>query len=148
MGTYYPNPTKPEEVQREWLLVDLEGLTVGRAASRIAGLLRGKHKPIFTPHLDVGDYVVCINADKVKFKGNNKLAQQQYHKFTGYLGNMKSRSAQDMLQRKPEIIIESAVKRMLPKNPLGRATFKKLKVYTGTEHPHAAQNPKPFKLDL
>ena len=148
MGTYYPNPSKPGEVVHEWLLVDLAGLTVGRAASRIAGLLRGKHKVVFTPHLDVGDYVVCINAEKVKFRGNNKLEQQKYHKYTGYLGNLKSRSASDMLERRPEVIITSAVKRMLPKNPLGRRTLSKLKVYAGPEHPHAAQNPKPHQLDM
>ena len=142
MGTHYPNPA---EVKRDWLLIDLEGQTVGRAASKIAGLLRGKHKVEFTPHLDIGDFVVCINADKVKFTGA-KLDQQTYNKFTGYLGHMKARTAREMLARKPEIIIESAVKRMLPKGPLGRQTFKKLKVYAGPDHPHAAQNPTPHLL--
>ena len=111
MGTHYP---KKEEIQREWLLVDLDGATVGRAASQIASLLRGKHKTTFTPHLDVGDFVVCINAEKVKFTGN-KLTQQTYNKFTGYLGNMKTATAAEILERKPELVIKQAVKRMLPK---------------------------------
>ena len=142
MGTYYP---KPSEIQREWLLVDLEGQTVGRAASQIASLLRGKHKPTFTPHMDVGDYVVCINADKVVFTGN-KWNDQVYTKYTGYVGNMKRRTAQEMLEKNPEEIIKIAVKRMLPRNVLGRETYGKLHVYAGTEHPHAAQKPKSFDL--
>ena len=142
MATHIPNPA---EIKRDWLLVDLEGQTVGRAASKIASLLRGKHKVEFTPHLDVGDFVVCINADKVKFTGA-KLDQHTYNKFTGYVGHMKTRTAREMLERKPELVIGSAVKRMLPKGVLGRQTFKKLKVYAGGEHPHAAQNPKPHQL--
>lgn len=142
MGTHYP---KESEVKREWLLVDLEGQTVGRAASKIASLLRGKHKVTFTPHQDVGDYVVCINAEKVHFTGN-KLDGQMYHKASRYVGNLKSFSAREMLERSPEMVISQAVKRMLPKNPLGRRTFKKLKVYTGTEHPHEAQQPKAMEL--
>ena len=142
MGTHVP---KPKDVQRDWLLVDLDGVTVGRAASQIASLLRGKHKVTFTPHMDVGDYVVCINAEKVKFTGN-KLDQQKYNKFTGYLGNLKTRNAAEMLEKNPEQIIMKAVKRMLPRSPLGRQTFAKLKVYAGTEHPHAAQNPKAHTL--
>jgi len=142
MGTHYPNPA---EIKRDWLLVDLDGLTVGRAASKIASLLRGKHKPAFTPHLDVGDFVVCINADKVKFTGK-KWDQVTYNKFTGYLGNMQTWTAREMMERKPEMVIKMAVKRMLPKNVLGRETFKKLKVYAGTEHPHTAQNPQPHIL--
>jgi large subunit ribosomal protein L13 len=142
MATHIPNPA---EIKRAWLLIDLEGQTVGRAASQIANLLRGKHKIDFTPHLDLGDFVVCINADKVKFTGQ-KLDQQTYNKFTGYLGNMKTRTAREMLAKKPEVVISSAVKRMLPKGPLGRRTFEKLKVYAGSEHPHQAQNPKPYHL--
>ena len=142
MGTHVP---KPKDVQRDWLLVDLDGVTVGRAASQIASLLRGKHKVTFTPHMDVGDYVVCINAEKVKFTGN-KLEQQNYNKFTGYLGNLKTRNAAEMLEKNPEQIILKAVKRMLPRSPLGRQTFAKLKVYAGTEHPHTAQNPKAHTL--
>lgn len=144
MGTHYPSQA---EIKRDWLLVDLDGLTVGRAASKIASLLRGKHKPTFTPHLDVGDFVVCINADKVKFTGK-KWDQVTYNKFTGYLGNLQTATAREMLDRKPEMVIKMAVKRMLPKNVLGRETFKKLKVYAGTEHPHTAQSPKPYELKV
>lgn len=142
MATPYPNPA---EIERKWWVVDLEGATVGRAATQIASVLRGKHKPTFTPHLDAGDFVVCINAEKVKFTGR-KLDQQQYHRFTGYIGNMKSMTAREMLAKKPEEVIKEAVRRMLPGNSLGRTTFKKLKVYAGTEHPHGAQNPQPFAL--
>lgn len=144
MGTHYPD-TAQISAKREWLLIDLDGLTVGRAASKIANLLRGKHKTHFTPHLDVGDFVVCINAEKVVFTGN-KLDQQEYHKYTGSIGHMRTLTAREMLAKKPEVIIESAVKRMLPRGPLGRRTFDKLKVYAGPQHPHAAQNPKPTKL--
>ncbi len=142
MGTHYPNSA---DIERAWLLIDLDGLTVGRAATQIASLLRGKHKVIFTPHMDVGDFVVCINAEKVKFTGK-KLDQHLYNKYTGYIGNMKTRTAREMLAKKPEVVISSAVKRMLPKGPLGRVTFKKFKVYAGTEHPHGAQNPQPHKI--
>jgi large subunit ribosomal protein L13 len=142
MATPYPNPA---EIQRKWWVVDLENATVGRAATQIATLLRGKHKTIFTPHLDAGDFVVCINAEKVKFTGR-KLDQQYYHHFTGHIGNMRSVSAREMLSSKPEEVIKQAVKRMLPRSPLGRSTMKKLKIYAGTEHPHAAQNPQPWAL--
>jgi len=142
MGTPYP---KASEIERDWLLVDLDGQTVGRAASQIASLLRGKHKPTFAPHMDVGDFVVCINADKVKFTGN-KWAEKTYSKYTGYLGNMKHRTAAEMLDKNPEQIIITAVRRMMPRNRLGRSVFQKLKVYAGGEHPHTAQNPKPFEL--
>lgn len=143
MATPYP---KPAEIQRDWWVVDLDGATVGRAATQIATLLRGKHKPIFTPHLDAGDFVVCINAEKVKLTGN-KLDQKKYHRFTGYVGNMKEATARELLEGdKPETIIMQAVKRMLPKGSLGRSSFKKLKVYAGAEHPHTAQNPKAFEL--
>lgn len=142
MGTHIPNPA---EIKREWLLIDLEGQTVGRAATKIASLLRGKHKVEFTPHLDAGDFVVCINAEKVKFTGA-KLDQHTYNKFTGFLGHMKTRTAREMLAKKPEMVISSAVKRMLPKGVLGRETFKKLKVYAGAEHPHQAQNPQLHQL--
>jgi large subunit ribosomal protein L13 len=138
--------TKPAEIQHDWLLVDLEGQTVGRAASRIASLLRGKHKPNFSPHNDVGDFVVCINAEKVRFTGR-KLEQKTYSKFTGFVGNLSTVTAGELLQKKPEQVIKSAVRRMLPRNPLGRQTYSKLKVYAGTEHPHTAQKPKPYTLD-
>lgn len=142
MATSYP---KPAEIQRKWWVVDLEGATLGRAATQIATLLRGKHKPIFTPHLDTGDFVVVVNADKVKLTGR-KLDQKSYHRFTGFIGNMKSATARELLAKKPEEIIKQAVKRMLPRNSLGRSTFKKLKVYAGTEHPHTAQNPETYEL--
>ncbi len=142
MATPYPNPA---EIQRDWWVVDLEGATLGRAATQIATLLRGKHKPIFTPHLDAGDFVVVINAEKVKLTGR-KLDQKEYHRFTGFIGNMKHFTAREMLERKPEEVIKQAVKRMLPRNSLGRTTFKKLKVYAGAEHPHIAQNPKTFAV--
>lgn len=142
MATVYP---KPDEVQRNWWVIDLTGKTVGRAATQIATLLRGKHKPIFTPHVDTGDFVVCVNAEKVKFTGR-KLDQKEYHRHTGYIGNLKTETARELLERKPEEIIKLAVRRMLPRNALGRQSFKKLKVYVGGEHPHTAQNPEAFEL--
>lgn len=142
MGTHYPNPA---DIRRDWLLIDLNGLTVGRAASQIANILRGKHKATFTPHLDVGDFVVCINADKVKLTGQ-KLDKKFYYFNSGFPGGMKSASARTMLAKKPEEILTIAVRRMLPRSPLGRATMSKLKVYAGGEHPHSAQQPKPYKL--
>src|SRR3954465_6932182 len=131
---------KNETVQRDWYVVDAEGKTLGRLASELARRLRGKHKPIFTPHVDTGDYLVVINAEKIAVTGN-KLEDKNYHRFTGHIGNLKTTSLKDMLARHPERVIEIAVKGMLPKTPLGRAMFKKLKVYAGTEHPHTAQQP-------
>ncbi|MCA9711545.1 MAG: 50S ribosomal protein L13 [Myxococcales bacterium] len=142
MATSYPNPA---EIKRDWWLIDLEGATLGRAATQIATLLRGKHKPIFTPHLDAGDFVVVVNAEKVKLTGR-KLDQKEYHRFTGHIGNMKHTTARELLDKKPEELIKQAVRRMLPRNSLGRSTFKKLKVYAGTDHPHEAQNPKAYAL--
>ena len=142
MGTMYP---KTGEIDRKWWIVDLDGQTVGRAATQIASILRGKHKTIFTPHVDTGDFVVCINAEKVKFTGR-KLDAKEYHRFTGYLGNMKSKTAREVLETTPEEVIKLAVRKMLPKNALGRETFKKLKVYAGTEHPHTAQKPESYEL--
>ena len=142
MGTMFP---KTGEVSRDWWLVDLSGQTLGRAASQIASLLRGKHKTIFTSHVDAGDFVVVVNAEKVHLTGR-KLDQKHYHSFSGYLGHMKSVPARKMLADKPEELIKQAVRRMLPRNALGRATFSKLKIYAGAEHPHTAQNPKNFKL--
>jgi large subunit ribosomal protein L13 len=144
MGTHYPNPV---DIRRDWLLVDLAGLTVGRAASQIANILRGKHKPIFTPHMDVGDFVVCINAEKVVLSGN-KLDDKFYRFNSGFPGGLKSCSARNMLAKKPEELIKIAVRRMLPRSPLGRKTYSKLKVYAGGEHPHSAQQPKPHTLPL
>ena len=136
---------KAQEVERQWFIIDLEGQTVGRAATQIANLLRGKHKPTFTPHVDTGDFVICINADKVVFTGN-KLKQKMYHHHTGYPGGLKSINAEKLLEKRPEDIINAAVKGMVPKTKLGRVILKKLKVYSGTEHPHEAQQPKPYEL--
>ncbi|GAP61882.1 large subunit ribosomal protein L13 [Ardenticatena maritima] len=137
---------KPEEVQREWWVVDAEGKTLGRLATQIATILRGKHKPYYTPHVDCGDYVIVINAEKVAVTGN-KLDQKIYYRHSGYPGGLKQRTLREQLQRHLELVIEKAVKGMLPKNRLGRKMFKKLKVYAGPEHPHQAQQPKPLELD-
>jgi large subunit ribosomal protein L13 len=131
---------KPAEVVRDWYLIDADGKTLGRLSTEIARRLRGKHKPIFTPHVDTGDYIIVINAEKVKVTGNKEKAKIYYH-HTGYIGNMKSASLGKLRETHPERIIQTAVKGMLPKNSLGRAMFKKLKVYAGGEHGHQAQQP-------
>ncbi|MBS0213562.1 MAG: 50S ribosomal protein L13 [Proteobacteria bacterium] len=136
---------KPETVKRDWYLVDASGKTLGRLCSELATRLRGKHKPEFTPHVDTGDYLVVVNAEKIAVTGK-KLDDKMYHRFTGHIGNMKSESLGQMLARKPERAIEIGVKGMLPKNPLGRAMFRKLKVYKGSEHPHEAQQPQALDL--
>lgn len=136
---------KPAEVRRDWYVVDATGKTLGRLATEIAHRLRGKHKPIYTPHVDTGDYIVVVNASKVRVTGN-KMQDKVYYHHTGYIGNMKSINLQDMLDKAPERAIEIAVKGMLPKNPLGRAMFKKLKVYAGPEHNHQAQQPQALEL--
>ena len=136
---------KPAEVRREWLLVDADGKTLGRLASEIARRLRGKHKPTFTPHVDTGDYVVVVNAEKVAVTGN-KLKDKMYHHHTGYIGNLKSISLEKQLQKAPERVIETAVRGMLPRNPLGRAVMKKLRIFAGPEHTHQAQQPKPLEI--
>jgi large subunit ribosomal protein L13 len=136
---------KPEEVKRDWYLVDAKGKTLGRLASEIARRLRGKHKPEYTPHVDTGDYIVVINAAEINVTGN-KLSDKIYYRHTGYIGNMKSISLEKLLAKAPERAIETAVKGMLPKNPLGRAMFKKLKVYPGAEHRHQAQQPQPLEI--
>ncbi len=136
---------KSHEVRREWLLVDAEGKTLGRLSSEIARRLRGKHKPEFTPHVDTGDYVVVINADKVAVTGR-KMSDKVYYHHTGYIGNLKSITLEKLLDKAPERVIQNAVKGMLPKNPLGRAMIKKLKIYAGSEHPHAAQQPRALEL--
>ena len=136
---------KAETVKRDWLIVDADGKTLGRLCSEVARRLRGKHKPEFTPHVDTGDYIVVVNADKVAVTGN-KLDDKQYHRFTGYVGNLKTTNLKDLLATHPERAIEFAVKGMLPKNPLGRAMFRKLKVYRGAEHPHTAQQPKALEI--
>jgi large subunit ribosomal protein L13 len=136
---------KPAEVRREWLLVDAEGKTLGRLASEIARRLKGKHKPTFTPHVDTGDYVVVVNASKIAVTGN-KLKDKMYYRHTGYIGNLKSISLEKQLQQAPERVLETAVKGMLPRNPLGRAMLKKLRVFAGPEHNHQAQQPKPLEI--
>jgi large subunit ribosomal protein L13 len=136
---------KPADVQRDWYIVDADGKTLGRLASEIAHRLRGKHKAEFTPHVDTGDYIVVVNAEKVRVTGR-KMTDKVYHHHTGYIGSLKSITFDKLLAKAPERIIETAVKGMLPKNPLGRAMFKKLKVYAGTEHRHAAQQPKPLNI--
>lgn len=136
---------KPETVTRGWYLVDADGKTLGRLATELARRLRGKHKPEYTPHVDTGDFLVVVNAEKVRVTGR-KLDDKIYHWHTGYIGNLKQTSLGKLLNEHPERVIEMAVKGMLPKNPLGRAMFKKLKVYAGAEHKHQAQQPQ--KLDI
>ena len=136
---------KPAEVRRDWYLVDADGKTLGRLASEIARRLKGKHKPIFTPHVDTGDYSVVVNAEKVAVTGN-KLKDKMYHHHTGYVGNLKSISLEKQLQKAPERVLEAAVKGMLPRNPLGRAMMKKLRIFAGPEHTHQAQQPKPLDI--
>ena len=136
---------KAESVKRDWFLVDASDKTLGRLASELALRLKGKHKPVYTPHVDTGDYLVVINAEKIATTGR-KLTDKYYHRFTGHIGNLKSTSLRDLLADHPERAIEIAVKGMLPKNPLGRAMFRKLKVYKGAEHPHAAQQPQVLDI--
>jgi large subunit ribosomal protein L13 len=136
---------KPAEVRREWLLVDASGKTLGRLASEIAHRLRGKHKPEYTPHVDTGDYIVVVNAERIRVTGN-KLQDKMYHHHTGYIGNLKSINLEKLLDKHPERVIEHAVKGMLPKNPLGRAMFRKLKVFAGPEHCHQAQQPRALDI--
>jgi large subunit ribosomal protein L13 len=136
---------KSETVERDWYIVDADGKTLGRMAAEIASRLRGKHKPEYTPHVDTGDYIVVINADKVRVTGN-KAKDKIYYRHTGYVGNLKSTSFEKLVERFPERPIQYAVKGMLPKGPLGRAMFKKLKVYAGENHPHAAQQPKELNI--
>ncbi len=142
--SYKTKSTRKEDVERAWFLVDLEGETVGRIASKIAHVLKGKHKASYTPHIDCGDYVIAINADKIRFTGN-KWSQKEYLTYSGYPGGQKSKVAEELRASKPHAIIEKAVQGMLPKNKLGRQMFKKFFVYAGAEHPHAAQKPQPFK---
>jgi large subunit ribosomal protein L13 len=137
--------TKPADVTRDWFVVDAEGKTLGRMASEIARLLRGKHKPEYTPHVDTGDYIIVVNAEKVRVTGN-KARDKMYYRHTGYPGGLRSMSFEKMVAHAPERTVEFAVKGMLPKGPLGRAMYSKLKVYAGTEHPHQAQQPQALTL--
>ncbi|MFQ2051833.1 50S ribosomal protein L13 [Aeromonas veronii] len=136
---------KPETVKRDWYIVDAEGKTLGRIATEIAARLRGKHKAEYTPHVDTGDYIIVVNAEKVHVTGK-KVTDKMYHAHSGFPGGIKSISFDKLIQRKPEMVIEAAVKGMLPKGPLGRAMFRKLKVYAGAEHAHAAQQPQVLDI--
>lgn len=142
MKTYV---TKPADIERIWYVVDAEGQTLGRLASSVATILKGKHKPTYSPAVDCGDFVVVVNADKIVVTGR-RLEQKKYYRHSLYIGGLKEISLRDQLQKHPERVIESAVRGMLPKNTLGRQMFKKLKVYAGTEHPHQAQQPQPLEL--
>ncbi len=147
-----PNPAsptqaaKPAEVQRRWLLVDASDLVLGRLSTRVAAVLRGKHRPDYTPHVDCGDFVIVVNAGKVKLTGR-KLEQKTYYRHSGYMGGIKGVTAGRMLETHPERVVEAAIKGMLPRGPLGRKMFKKLKVYADENHPHAAQKPELWELN-
>lgn len=134
-----------QSVERDWCVVDATDKTLGRLATEVASRLRGKHKPEYTPHVDTGDHIIVINAEKIHVTGK-KLSDKYYHRHTGFIGNLKSISLGDQLEKHPERVIQSAVKGMLPRNPLGRAMFKKLHVYAGPEHPHQAQQPKALEI--
>lgn len=136
---------KPHEVRRDWFVVDAAGKVLGRVAAEIAHRLRGKHKPEFTPHVDTGDYIVVVNAEKLRVTGN-KAKDKMYHRHTTYPGGIYSTSFEKLQAKHPERVLQKAVKGMLPKGPLGYAMLKKMKVYAGTEHPHAAQQPKPLEI--
>jgi large subunit ribosomal protein L13 len=142
MSTY---SAKAETVERDWFLIDADGKTLGRLATEIARRLRGKHKAVYTPHVDTGDYIVVINAEKVKVTGN-KAKDKMYYNHSGYMGGLKEINFEDLIQKAPERVIEAAVKGMLPKNPLGRAMYRKLKVYAGKEHKHTAQQPQLLEI--
>lgn len=143
MKTY---SAKPADLKRDWFVVDAENKVLGRLATEVARRLKGKHKPEYTPHIDTGDNIIVINADKVRVTGNKKT-DKQYYRHTGYPGGLKSMSFEKLQAHKPEQIIELAIKGMLPKNPLGREMYRKLKVYAGSEHPHAAQQPKQLEIE-
>lgn len=138
---------KPAEVRRDWFVVDATGKTLGRLSTEIARRLRGKHKPEYTPHIDTGDYIVVVNAEKVRVTGN-KLQGKLYHHHTGFIGNLKSISLEKLLAKAPERVIEKAVKGMLPRGPLGRQMFKKLRVFKGPQHDHAAQQPIELEINV
>ena len=137
---------KPEDVRRDWFVVDAAGKTLGRLATEIARRLRGKHKPEYTPHVDTGDYIVVVNAEKIRVTGN-KLKDKMYHRYTGYVGNLKSMPLEKLLEQTPERALQYAVKGMLPRNPLGRKMLSKLRIYAGPEHEHQAQQPTPLNIN-
>lgn len=143
--SYRTQSAKKHEIDRKWHIIDADGQIVGRMCTTIASMLRGKHKPQYTPHIDTGDYIIVINADKVRFTGN-KMADKEYIRYSGYPGGQKRRTAKETMEKKPFFIVENAVRGMLPKNRLGRAMFKKLFVYAGPEHPHSAQKPEELKI--
>ncbi len=138
---------KPAEVERQWYVIDADGQTLGRLSSEVAAILRGKHKPTYTPHVDTGDFVIIINAEKIQLTGN-KLLQKKFRHHTGFPGGLKEVDYKTLMAKRPEKAIEAAVKGMLPHNRLGAAMFKKLKVYTGAEHQHQAQKPEVLELDI
>jgi len=142
MKTY---SARPKDINREWYVVDAAGVTLGRLASKIAHILRGKHKPTYTPSMDVGDHVIVINAEKVAVTGR-KAQTKKYYRHSGYLGGLKETTFEKLIAKHPERIVELAIKGMLPHNSLGRAMYRKLKVYAGSEHPHTAQQPKPLDI--
>ena len=138
---------KPAEVQRDWFVVDATGKTLGRLSTEIAHRLRGKHKPVYTPHVDTGDYIVVVNAEKIRVTGNKKT-DKMYHHHTGYIGSLKSISLEKLLEKAPERVLQTSVKGMLPRGPLGRQMLSKLRVFAGPEHPHAAQQPQPLEINV
>lgn len=141
-----PTPSiKKRDIERKWVLIDADGLVLGRAASRIAHILKGKHKPQYTPHADVGDHVVVINAEKIRLTGR-KEEKKLYHHHTGYVGGIKTKTASELREKRPEDLLYKAIGRMLPRSPLGRDMMRKLRVYAGPEHPHVAQKPETIEL--
>ena len=144
--SYKTQSVKSTQVKRAWFVIDAEQAVVGRLATQIASILRGKHKPYFTPHVDTGDFVIVVNAEKVRFTGN-KENDKLYYRYSGYPGGLKSRPVREMRERRPEHIVRHAVKGMLPKGPLGRRMLSKLKVYAGADHPHEAQQPETLTLN-
>lgn len=143
--SYKTKSQRKEDVVRAWYVLDADGLVVGRTATKIATVLRGKHKPSYTPHVDCGDNIIIINCEKIRFTGD-KLNQKEYQSYSGYPGGQSSRTAKEMFEKRPKAVIEKAVRGMLPKNKLGRAMFRKLFVYEGPDHPHHAQKPQEFKF--
>lgn len=142
---YKTHSVKASEIQRDWWVVDANGLILGRLAAAVAHVLRGKHKAVFAPHLDTGDHVVIINADKVRLSGN-KLVDKKWYRHSGYPGGLRELPYDRLMQERPHLVVEKAIKGMLPRNRLGRSMIRKLKVYSGPEHPHGAQNPKPMTI--
>ncbi|MBC8389508.1 MAG: 50S ribosomal protein L13 [Actinobacteria bacterium] len=136
---------KKEEIKRKWFLINAEGKILGRLSTEIAKILRGKNKPIFTPHVDCGDYVIVINVDKIKVTGN-KIDKKKYYRHSGYIGNLKVKNLKEMMEKSPELVLRNSVKGMIPHNILGRKVIKKLKIYAGENHPHGAQNPEKIEI--